>query len=86
MLYENMKPYLKDQSGKNAGKDSMSLLLVRPFDIVYKGKQYPVIMVRVDTAGNRHLAVPNDDETSNDAFLWIAERWIDKVIPSDTGE
>ncbi|MBD3166800.1 hypothetical protein GF324_09390 [bacterium] len=62
----------------------MSLLLVRPFDIVHKGTQYKVLMVRVDAAGNRNYAVANDETgEGTEAFKWVAERWVEKVVPSE---
>lgn len=84
MLFENLQRERK--TSNKAGSEEMSLLLVRPFDIMYKGDRYPVLLVRVDSAGNRHFAVPNAEEEarqSNEAFKWIAERWIDLVIPAD---
>lgn len=86
MLFENVKSSVDKGSRKGAGKGGSmgSLLLIRPFDVVYKGKEYPVLMVRVDSSGNRHYAVPNDDESAQgEPLRWIAERWIEKMIPKE---
>ncbi len=86
MLYEQMRDEIAKSKGKTPGKSNMNLLLVRPFDIVYKGERYPVIMARVDSSGGRSYAIPNDEEstaTSHEPLRWVAERWVEKVIPYD---
>ncbi len=86
MLYEQMKDAIAKSKGQTSGKSNMNLLLVRPFDIVYKGERFPVIMVRVDSSGGRSFAIPNDEESTaanNEPLRWVAERWVEKVIPYD---
>jgi len=88
MLFETMKDDIAKSKGIKAGKDAMNLLLVRPFDVIYKGDRYPVLMVRVDGSGSRSYAIPNTEESSvesssHEPLRWIAERWIDKVLPYD---
>ncbi|MDP8206086.1 MAG: hypothetical protein P9L92_05425 [Candidatus Electryonea clarkiae] len=62
----------------------MSILLVRPFDIMFKGERYPVLMVRVDNAGSRSYAIPAKEDSEHDEPLkWIGERWVEKVLPYD---
>ncbi len=84
MLFENVKTEIAKSKGVRGGDDYMSLLLIRPFEVVYKGNQYKVVMVRADNVGNRFYAIPSDEITDPpEALKWIAERWIEKIIPLD---
>jgi len=86
MLFETVKGDIAKSKGIKSGKDSMNLLLVRPFDVQFKGERHPVVMVKVDSAGNRHYAVPSDEENTSqtqEPLRWITERWIEKVFPYD---
>ena len=84
MLFETVKSDIAKSKGIKAGKEPMNLLLVRPFDVIYKGERHPVIMVKADSAGNRHYAIPQIDETEtnvHEPLKWITERWIEEVVP-----
>ncbi|MBZ0265092.1 hypothetical protein K8I28_10520 [bacterium] len=62
----------------------MSLLLIRPFEVMYHGERYPVVMVRVDASGNRLYALPNKEKSDPpEPLKWVAERWIEEVLPLD---
>ena len=86
MLFETIKDDIRQSKEikKRTGSDSMSMVLVRPFDIQYKGERHPVVMVRIDNAGTRLYAIPSAEEQTEgtrEPLRWIAERWVEKVLP-----
>lgn len=83
MLFENVKSDIAKANRPKGGVDAMSLLLIRPFEVIYKGERHKVVMVRTDPTGNRFYAIPTHTSTSEnpEALKWIAERWIEQVIP-----